>query len=183
MRTTWRIAFAGIVLAAVACGGAADAYRPIAVGAPAPAYAAPTLGGGDSVRVGPGAEAPLTLVNVWATWCGPCKDEFPELEAIHRDYGPRGVRVVGVSIDHADDATVREFVREEGATFTIARDPDGRVRDAFMAIGVPESYLVGPDGTLLWRGIGAIPKGGESLRTAIDNALADRPSSPTTSAR
>ena len=155
----------------VACTGAgSDAYRPVTVGEPAPAYAAPTLSG-DSVRVGPGANAPLTLVNVWATWCGPCRDEFPELQAIHDAYGPRGLRVVGVSIDHAADDAVAAFVREEGATFTIARDPDGRVRDEFMSIGVPESYLVGADGTLLWRGIGAVPKGGKELRAAIEAAL------------
>jgi thiol-disulfide isomerase/thioredoxin len=164
-----RIALGALLLAG--CGGSAEAYRPIAVGEPAPAYAAPTLAG-DTVRVGPGAAAPLTLVNVWATWCGPCKDEFPELEAIHRAYAPRGLRVLGVSIDHADDATVRDFVRAEGATFPIARDPDGRVRDAFLSLGVPESYLVGTDGRLLWRGIGAIPPGGAEVRGEIERALA-----------
>ena len=161
------------LLVATACGGAgasADAYRPIAVGGPAPAYAVATLAG-DTVRVGPAAKAPLTLVNVWATWCGPCKEEFPELEAIHRAYRSRGLRVVGVSIDHGDDGAVREFVQAEGATFTIARDPDGTVRDAFMSLGVPESYLIAPDGTLLWRGIGAIPKGAPALRAEIEQAL------------
>lgn len=155
-----------------ACAGASsDAYRPIAVGAPAPTYAAAALAGGDSLRVGPGAKAPLTLLIVWATWCGPCKAEFPELEAIHRAYAPRGLRVVGVSIDQGDDAAVRDFVRAEGATFTIGRDADGRVRDTFMSLGVPESYLIAPDGTLLWRGIGAIPAGAPALRAEIEKAL------------
>lgn len=166
------VALLALATTAACTGAAAEAYRPIAVGEPAPAYAAPLLDAADSVRVGPGAGAPLTLVNVWATWCGPCKAEFPELEAIHRTYAPRGLRVVGVSIDHADDATVRDFVKDEGATFAIARDPEGRVRDTFMSLGVPESYLVGPDGTLLWRGIGAIPTGGAGLRGAIEQALA-----------
>lgn len=163
------------MLALAACGeAAADAWRPVAVGEPAPDYAAATLGG-DSVRVGPDAGAPLTLVNVWATWCGPCRDELPELEAIHRAYGGRGLRVVGVSVDHDDAGAVADFARTEGVTFTIAHDPDGRVRDTFMSLGVPESYLIGPDGTLLWRGIGAIPKGGTALRAAIDAALASDP--------
>ena len=166
-----RATFALLALALAACGGGdGQAFMPIAVGGPAPAYAAPTMTR-DSVRVGPGAGAPLTLVNVWATWCGPCREEFPELEAIHRQYGPRGLRVVGVSIDHGDDDAVREFVAAEGATFTIARDPDGRVRDAFMSLGVPESYLIAPDGTLLWRGIGAIRSGAPALRAAIEMSL------------
>ena len=170
--TSRPVAMLAATLALAACGGgsSSDAYRPIEIGGPAPAYAAATLAG-DSVRVGPGATEPVTLINVWATWCGPCKEEFPELEAIHRAYGPRGLRVVGVSIDRGDDDAVREFVRAEGATFTIGRDADGRVRDAFMSIGVPESYLVGRDGRLLWRGIGAIPSGGTALRAAIEKAL------------
>ena len=160
-----------------ACGeAAADAFRPVAVGAPAPAYAAMTLAG-DSVRVGPDAGAPLTLVNVWATWCGPCRDEFPELQAIHEAYAARGLRVVGVSVDHGDAEGIAAFVQAEGATFTIAHDPDGAVRETFMSLGVPESYLIAPDGTLLWRGIGAIPKGGASLRAAIEKAL-DRSTVP-----
>ena len=167
---TARLSIAALLLAACGPVSADVQFRPITVGTPAPAYAAPTVAG-DSVRVGPGAGAPLTLLNVWATWCGPCKDEFPELEAIHRRYGPRGLRVVGVSVDHGDDDAVRAFVAAEGATFTSARDADGRVRDAFMSIGVPESYLIAPDGTLLWRGIGAIPAGAPTLRAEIDKAL------------
>ncbi|HEY0969782.1 MAG TPA: TlpA disulfide reductase family protein, partial [Gemmatimonadales bacterium] len=145
-------------------------FRPLAVGDTVPAYAARTLAG-DTARVGAGAEAPVTLVNVWATWCIPCQREFPELERLHRAHSGRGLRVLAVSVDRGGDEDVRRFVGEQGATFTIARDPDGRVQERFQAIGIPESYLVGADGRLLWRRVGELPAHDPALAAAIDGAL------------
>ena len=158
------------------------AFRPLAVGETVPAYAAPVIGGaaGDSVRIagagGSGAAsaaaAPLTLVNVWATWCTSCREEFADLERLHRDYAARGVRVVAVSVDESGDERVARFVRTEGATFTIAHDPEGRVQRLYQTVGVPESYLVSGDGRLLWRHGGALRGGAADAREAIDRALA-----------
>lgn len=183
-RLTRRLVVALLAVAPVsACGGARDAaagggggerFQPLAVGAPAPAYAVRTLDG-DTVRVGPGAAAAgggaaPTLLNIWATWCGPCKREFPELERIHRAHSARGLRVVAVSIDLGDDAPVAAFVRDHGATFTIGRDAGGTVQDRYQSIGVPESYLIGADGTLLWRHVGELPADDPDLRAALARA-------------
>jgi cytochrome c biogenesis protein CcmG, thiol:disulfide interchange protein DsbE len=153
------------------CGNAAERFRPVAVGEPVPAVAVRTLGG-DSARVGPGE--PLTLVNVWATWCVPCQREFGDLERLHRAYGGRGLRVLAVSIDKGSDEDVREFAREHGATFVIGRDPEDDVRTQFQSIGVPESYLVAADGRLLWRQFGAFPEGAAAARAAVERALGRR---------
>jgi thiol-disulfide isomerase/thioredoxin len=167
-----------LALAAVAgCAPNDDAgerFRPLAIGEPVPELVVRTLAG-DSVRVGAGE--PVTLLNVWATWCGPCEKEFPELEAIQREFGPQGLRVVAVSVDEGDDASVREFVERKGATFEIGRDPDGAIRRVYQGIGVPESYLISSDGRLLVRQFGAIPAGGRALREAIAKALASARSS------
>ena len=170
----------GLGLTIVACRGdkrgtayeGAAAYTPAAVGAAAPAFAVATLGG-DSVRVGGSAQQPVTLVNVWATWCGPCKAEFPELQALHTTYGPRGLRVVAISIDTDGDAEVAASATSMGATFLIGRDPADLVRGQFAAVGIPESWLISADGRLLWRHSGAIPFGDRAVRAAIDAALAD----------
>lgn len=171
-RTTARSLACALVAAAVtatACDGASERFQPLAVGAPVPVYAVRTLGG-DSAHVGPGE--PLTLLNVWATWCGPCKEEFPDLERLHETYGPRGLRVLAVSVDDGRDQTVEEFVREHGATFVIGRDGEGRVQRLFQTIGVPETFLIAPDGKLLWRHIGSLQRGAAGARTAIEHALA-----------
>jgi thiol-disulfide isomerase/thioredoxin len=156
-------------------GGApasAATFVSAAVGAAAPAFTVATLGG-DSVRVGGSARQPVTLVNVWATWCGPCKAEFPELQALHTTYAPRGLRVLAISIDSDGDAEVAASAKSMGATFLIGRDPADLVRGQYAAVGIPESWLISADGRLLWRHSGAIPLGDRAVRTAIDAALAD----------
>ena len=149
--------------------GNEEAFRPIAVGELVPEYTVRTITG-DSARIAPGE--PVTLLNVWATWCGPCEKEFPEIEALQREYGPRGLRIVAVSVDEGQDEPVREFVNRKGSTFEIGRDPEGSIRRLYQGIGVPESYLISSDGRLLVRQFGAIPDGAASLRAAIEQALA-----------
>jgi len=160
------------VATAAGCGPNAnreEAFRPIAVGEAVPEFTVRTLEG-DSARIAAGE--PVTLLHVWATWCGPCQKEFPEIEAIQREFGPRGLRIVAVSVDEGDDNPVRAFAREKGATFEIGRDEEGLVRRLYQSIGVPESYLISEDGRLIVRQFGAIPEGAAAMRAAIERALA-----------
>ncbi len=145
-----------------------EAFRPIAVGQPVPAFTVRTLQG-DSARIAGGE--PVTLLHVWATWCGPCQKEFPEIEAIQREFSPRGLRIIAVSVDEGEDDPVRAFAQEKGATFEIGRDPEGSVRRLYQSMGVPESYLISADGHLLARQFGAIPQGAAAMRAAIESAL------------
>ena len=165
-------ALTGVTLAAaIGCKPNADqddAFRPIAVGQLVPELTVRTLEG-DSARIAAGE--PVTLLHVWATWCGPCQKEFPEIEAIQREFGPRGLRIVAVSVDEGDDDPVRAFAEDKGATFEIGRDPDGSIRRLYQGIGVPESYLISADGRLLVRQFGAIPEGAAAMRAEIEKAL------------
>jgi thiol-disulfide isomerase/thioredoxin len=164
---------AACALIAVGCSGTEERFRPLAVGDVAPAYSTYTLDG-DTIRVGAGQPPQLTLLNVWATWCVPCQQEFPDLQRIHADYGPRGLRVIGVSIDAERNAEdIAEFARRYSAEFTIAHDIHDRVRGLYRSIGVPETYLISPDGKLLMRHAGAFPEGAAAVRRAIDSALAN----------
>lgn len=146
------------------------AFRPLAVGDTVPAYVARTLRG-DSVRIGAGE--PLTLVNVWATWCTSCREEFATLERVQRDYAPRGLRVVAVSVDLGHPERVARFAAAQGATFTVALDPEGRIQQQFQVVGVPSTYLVARDGRLLWAYTGELP---DSVRSAVDRAMSAPPS-------
>jgi thiol-disulfide isomerase/thioredoxin len=162
------VAAAVLLLALGACKSSDAKFRPLAAGEPVPTFTVRTLAG-DSASVGPGEQ--LTLLNLWATWCGPCQEEFPELEQLHRDYQGKGLRILAVSVDLGNDANVREFADDHGATFTIGRDGEGRMQRLYQTVGLPETFLIAPDGTLLWRHFGALRPGAVELRRRIDQAL------------
>ena len=89
------------------------------------------------------------LVNFWASWCGPCKAEAPDLESFQKQHSARNFTVLGINLDDATgDAT--EFVRSNGLTYPQLRDGDGNERrDAYGMTGFPESFLVDPAGKLV----------------------------------
>lgn len=162
-----RLIPAALLLAA--CGDAPGG-GPVRVGGEAPDYAAQTLDGR------PGALAQLrgrpVLLNVWATWCGPCRQEVPALEALHRAYGPRGLQVVGVSIDQGgQEGEIRDFMREFEATYDVWLDPDGEVTTTFSTIGVPNTFLIDADGKVLWKHMGAVAADDPELRRLIEQSL------------
>jgi thiol-disulfide isomerase/thioredoxin len=162
-----KVLSAAVVLLA-ACGDAPPGT--VAVGKPVPPYVAQVLDG-ERTSLADLQGRPV-LLNVWATWCGPCQKEIPALEALHREYGPKGLRVVGVSIDQASEQqAVREFMQEYGVSFDVWLDPSGDVTSQFSMIGVPNTFLIGADGTLLWKKVGPIHATDEELRGLIAKSL------------
>jgi cytochrome c biogenesis protein CcmG/thiol:disulfide interchange protein DsbE len=147
------------------------AFRPLSVGDPAPAYAVRTLAG-DSVRVGAGAPV---LLNVWATWCTSCREEMADLAALDREYAPRGVRVLAVSVDAGDGTRVRRFVAAEKLPFAVAHDPGGEVQRSFQAVGVPETYLISGSGKLLWVQRGGLHGAATAVRATLDSVVNRQP--------
>jgi peroxiredoxin len=113
----------------------------------------------------------VTLVNVWATWCTACREEMADLEALHREFQPRGLRVVAVSVDEGDGTRVRRFARQARLTMPVAHDPSGTVQDLYQVMAVPETYLVATDGRLLWRQAGGLHGAPEAARRAVVAAL------------
>ena len=142
----------------------------VEVGAPAPAYATVSLEG-DSVSLAK-QKGKVVLLNIWATWCHPCRQEIPELRAIHARYRERGLELVGVSVDtDGTDDAIRSFMKDFEMTFPIWRDPDERISTTFLAIGVPATFLIDKDGILRWRKTGPIAPNDTALTAAIDRAL------------
>ncbi len=135
--------------------GARSRFGPVLVGAPAPAYAIATLAG-DSLVVG-GADSSVLLLNVWATWCASCKEEFAFMDTLLATHGPNGLRVVAVSVDVGSTEPVKRVTEQYAVTFEIAHDPDGEIERRFPALGVPASYLIGRDGRVLWKHVGVLP--------------------------
>lgn len=101
------------------------------------------------------------LVNVWATWCGPCREEMPELQRFAAESGANGTQVVGIALDEA--AAVRDFVRQTGVRYPILLDTPGPA-DAGVRLGnpkgvLPYSVLISADGRLLRQRIGPFAAG------------------------
>jgi cytochrome c biogenesis protein CcmG/thiol:disulfide interchange protein DsbE len=158
---------AALLLAA--CGDAPGG-GPVKVGAEAPAYAAETLDG-ERAALAQMRGRPV-LLNVWATWCKPCQQEVPALEQLHRTYAPRGLQVIGVSIDQGDqEQGIREFLQEFGASYPIWLDPDGEITSAYSTMGVPNTFLIGPDGRVLWKHVGPVTADDAELVRLIEKSL------------
>jgi peroxiredoxin len=87
------------------------------------------------------------LVNFWATWCGPCRSEMPDIQAVYDIYQSAGLVVLGVNQGETQ-AEVAAFAKKNHLTFTVLLDPDGRVGKTYEIKAIPASYFVNGDGTI-----------------------------------
>jgi len=162
-----------VALGVAACGGQREGGPPrVEVGLPAPSYYATTLRG-DSVSLQT-YRGKVVLLNVWATWCHPCRDEIPELRELHMQYAGRGLELIGVSVDaDGNDKGIREFMKEFEMTYPVWRDPGERISSQFLVIGVPATFLIDKEGVLRWRKTGPIQPSDTTLTNAIERAIGD----------
>lgn len=158
------------LLAIVATGCSRNERDVVEVGLPAPAYAAVDMTG-DSVSLSRLRGRPV-LLNIWATWCAPCKEEIPYLERLHTEHEGAGLEVIGVSVDaRGEEEKITGFAQEMGMSYPIWLDPGERVSTVFLALGVPASYLIGRDGILLWRHLGVLRDTNAEFKAALAEAL------------
>jgi cytochrome c biogenesis protein CcmG, thiol:disulfide interchange protein DsbE len=135
-----------------------------------PAYQAKTIDGAPfDIAAQKGS---VVLLNVWATWCNPCRFEIPELEKMYEANARRGFKIIGVSVDEGDAAEVKKFVAEQKMTYPIVLDPDGRIANVLSTTVLPTTVLLNRQGKIVWREIGAIPADDPTLKKALDAALA-----------
>jgi cytochrome c biogenesis protein CcmG, thiol:disulfide interchange protein DsbE len=134
--------------------GGAEPFAAPLVGTPAPALAGPTLSGGrlDLVDL----RGQVVLVNVWAAWCAPCRDELPVLSAAGRRLADRGLRWVG--IDSRDgERQARELLAATGGDpASSVVDPDGRLAAAWRVPGLPATFVVDRAGTVRAARLGVV---------------------------
>lgn len=97
----------------------------------------------------------VVVFNFWASWCVPCREEAPLLEAAWRSYRDRGVVLVGVNFQDTE-AAARAFIAEFGLTFPNGPDPGGRSAIDYGVYGIPELFFVGRDGRITYKHVGAI---------------------------
>lgn len=140
-------------------------------GDPAPAFTATSLEDGTPFALSDHL-GKTVLVNLWATWCHPCKEETPYLQSLYDQYRARGLHIVGVSVDRtADLAQVKKFVEEAGVSYEIVLDPAAKSRDIFRARGLPTSVVIDPDGVVAFSWIGPVPPDDPTFLGGLESAL------------
>jgi thiol-disulfide isomerase/thioredoxin len=142
------------------------------VGDPMPPYTATYLDG-KPLNIA-SEKGSVIFLNVWATWCGPCKFETPELQALQNQYASKGLKVIGVSVDEGETEAVKTFVAEQKITYPIALDPEGRIANLVQTTVLPTSLLLDRNGKIVWRQIGAIMPNDSKLKSAVEKAVAEK---------
>jgi cytochrome c biogenesis protein CcmG/thiol:disulfide interchange protein DsbE len=151
MKKQWIIVAAVLVvltLAALLALKLTPDLFPVEVGSRAPQFHAVDLSTGDSVNIDR-YKGQVVLLNVWATWCEPCRVEMPSIQRLYQELGPLGLKVASVSIDVADPSVVRRFAQEYGLTFPILQDRTRRIERIYQTTGVPETFVLNRDGIIV----------------------------------
>ena len=134
----------------------------------APAFELPALDGGGRIALADYA-GKVVVLNFWASWCAPCKQEAPELQALWEEYRDEPVQFLGV--DHQDNrGAALEHERRFGISYPSAFDPDGKLAPRYGLFGLPATLVIGPDGRISHKFTGRIDAG--RLREAIDEVAA-----------
>ncbi|HEX7072000.1 MAG TPA: TlpA disulfide reductase family protein [Rhodothermales bacterium] len=182
-RTPYRLAIALLLagtLAAAGCGGGSqeeptaeapsedsapvnngpDVFDPMAADrnaglpAPAPDFSLKTLEGAQFALADHRGE--VVLLNFWATWCGPCIVEIPDLQELHETYADSGLTVVGVSVEEGEEDLVRDFVAEMAMTYPVIVDIE--MADTYGGVyGLPTTFVIDKNGQIVERVIGLFP--------------------------
>ncbi len=141
------------------------------VGRPAPDFTLSLFSGG-TLSLHSLKGKPVVL-NFWASWCVPCREETPLLVRLHQTYGPRGIVFVGVNVED-QDAAARQFLRQYRVDYPAVRaGDDDRVIDAYAILGIPTTVFIGADGIVMDKFTGGFvgPSGEQALVARLDRLL------------
>ncbi len=180
-KTQWAIV-SGIVAAvavAVVIGAStmSTSLKPIEAGTKAPEFHAVLMAANGTTPAKTLADykGQVVLLNLWATWCDPCRDEMPGIEALYRELGPQGLKVLAVSVDNPGmEAPIRDFVKAFNLTFDVLYDASGKIRDDYQTAGVPETFVIGRDGTVRKRVFAATDWNTEPQKALLRQLLAEK---------
>lgn len=148
---------------------------PVELGSKAPDFTAFTLDSIPKEKHLADYRGEVVMLNVWATWCLPCRVEMPSIEALHKDFGPKGLKIVAVSIDDPGmDSSIRAFAKQYNLTFEILHDPKGTITDLYDIDGYPETFILGKDGVIRKKLMQATDWNSPEARALVERLLAER---------
>jgi len=98
---------------------------------------------------------PVVLLNFWATWCAPCREELPTLEALHQELDDEGLTIIGVNVDPGDAEPVVRFAEQKGLSFRVLHDPEQQVAGSYGVRGYPTTVVIDRAGRIVLTELGA----------------------------
>jgi cytochrome c biogenesis protein CcmG, thiol:disulfide interchange protein DsbE len=161
---------AGLMVGAGALVWVESGVARVEVGKRAPEFHAVDLRSGDSISLSR-YRGQVTLVNIWATWCLPCKVEMPSMEKLFQSVGSQGFKIAAVSIDQGAPEDVLAFASNLHVSFDLLQDRGGKISEIYETTGVPESFLLDRRGVLIKRVIGAHDWDSEANRKLVQRLL------------
>jgi len=127
---------------------------PVRVGHPAPDFTFPDLNG-SSVSLSD-FRGKVVFVNVWATWCPPCREEMPSMQKLYETFKGLHLEILAVSIDSNGSEAVTPFMEKLNLTFPVLLDPESKIWGLYGLTGVPESFIIDREGIVVKKIIGAM---------------------------
>ena len=148
---------------------------PLGVGVEAPAFTAMTVDPAPRAVSLADYRGNVIMINIWATWCAPCRVEMPSIEQLHKTYGSKGLKIVAVSVDDpGTEPLIRDFVKQYGLTFQILHDPKADISVSYQTTGYPETVIIGRDGLIRKRLMGATDWNSPENRALVERLLAEK---------
>ncbi len=141
------------------------------VGLEAPPLSLPRLGGGN-VKLD-GLKGKVVVVNFWATWCEPCREEMPSFEKLYRKMEGKPFELLAVSVDD-DKEKVSKMVKEMNLSYPILLDPGGGAARMWGTAMFPETYIIGPDGLVKDKILGGREWTGEEMTSKLAELMPAR---------
>jgi peroxiredoxin len=150
--------------------GQTDSVPAVPAGERAPDFTLPSLSGQEVSMAK--LRGKVIILNVWATWCEPCRAEMPSMETLYEDFkSNKNFVLLAVSQDERGREAVAPFIKKNGYHFTVLLDPKNLVSSAYGASGVPETFVIGRDGRIVAHHLGAFDWSRSDVRDALKELL------------
>ena len=113
----------------------------------------------------------VVFLNIWATWCAPCREEMPSIESLYNDFKSNKDFVVLAVSQDTDGGTVRPFIEQHHLQFTVLLDPRNEVGERYDVNGIPETFIIGRDGRIVAHHVGPYDWSNADIRDALQELI------------